>query len=515
MKYVGFFSHHAGLAALSWDGSGFDLGFMKHQIPLLSAAQGRLLSLWQHWGTRTLLSGRGLVSVGNLVGTNSGLNHRNLQQSLGSKEPSPEFHLDWPMIVNRHLTAPALACLCVYFVLASIYTWISLPTCFLATASLEFSELQRERGRLRSLLRRIKLPPIDSITVDGVTYGLPLKAIPPPEQKPTREELEYFCGFFDGDGCVTMVAARGCFRLQVHQSISNVHILLRFRSVFGGGVYASGQRTGFSQTNLNWQVTGKSASLAAGLMATVPSMKQSQLKVAASGTVEAVHRSKVKAKLKTIKQKNYTPASPAVTWPYFAGFFDAEGCVRVRACADTLEVEIVQVNAAVLESLLLFLQDHGLDRWKLQHNSKAFRLQCGHQQTCRLTLKHLLQNGLRGKRQRAKIALELTPANHQKIREELFSLTGRQARYTRLDEAGCLRAREINNLKRQMRWHRSRCAEKRKQLEAEIVRLREEHACARLASECQALETDIDMMLANGGHVPQCCEQVRQKRSLT
>ena len=72
-----------------------DLGrFMKHQISLLSAAQGRLLSLWQHWETRTLLRGKGLVSVGNLVGTNSSFNQQNLVQSLGSKEPSTEFHLD-------------------------------------------------------------------------------------------------------------------------------------------------------------------------------------------------------------------------------------------------------------------------------------------------------------------------------------------------------------------------------------------------------------------------------------
>ena len=230
--------------------------------------------------------------------------------------------------------------------------------------------------------------------MDGVTYGLPLKAIPPPKQKPTQEELEYLCGFFDGDGCVTMKATRGIFHLQVKQSIRNVRILLRFRRVFGGGVYANAQRTGFSQATLEWHVTGKSAAFAAGLMASVPSMKQGQLKIAASGTVQAVHRSEVKAKLKTMKQKDYIPRSLAVTWPYLAGFFDAEGCIGVRAAFNSLNLCIGQVNPTVLESLLAFLQDQGLDRWKLQHCSKLSSLRCEHLQTCKLTLTHLLQNDL-------------------------------------------------------------------------------------------------------------------------
>ena len=376
-----------------------------------------------------------------------------------------------------------------------------------ATASLEVRELQRRRDELRSLLRSIKFPPIDSFTVDGVTYGLPLKAIRPPKRKPTREELEYLCGFFDGDGCVAMPATRGDFRLQVAQSINTAHILLRFRRVFGGAVYACEQRTGFSQATLQWHVTCKSAAFAAGLMASVPSMKQNQLEIAASGTVEAVHRSKVKAMLKNMKQKDYIPRSLAVTGPYLAGFFDAEGCIGVSPVANTLILRITQVNPATLESLLAFLQDQGLDRWKLHHYSKSSLLQCGHHQTSKLTLKHLLRNGLSVKERQAKIALELTPSNSQKIRDKLFLLTGRQGRYVRLDEACRLRAKEINKLKAQLR--QNRCAEKRKQLEVAAMRLQEEHAFAKLVSEIQTLESDIDMMLADGGYVPQSSQQVR------
>ena len=414
------------------------------------------------------------------------------------------------MIVNRHVTALALACLCGYLVLANTCTWISLPTCVLATASFEFSKLQRRRDELRSLLRSIKFPPLKSFAVDRVTYSLPLKAIPPPKQKPTREELEYLCGFFDGDGCVSMIATTGVFHLQIAQSINNAHILLRFRRVFGGGVYAKDRRTGLSQATLRWQISGKSASFAAGLMASLPSMKQDQLEIAASGTVEAARRSKVKAKLKTMKQRDYIPRSLAVTWPYLAGFFDAEGCINVRAWFDSLNLAITQANPTVIESLLAFLQDQGLDRWKLKHGSKLSSLRCAHLQTCKLTLTHLLRNGLSVKKQQAKIALELTSSNRQKIRDELFLLTGRQMRYIRLDEAGCLRAKEIKKLQGQLR--RKRYDEKRKELDVEIRRLREEHAFARLVSEIQTLESDIDMMRADGGYVPQSSQQVRSEK---
>ena len=274
--------------------------------------------------------------------------------------------------------------------------------------------------------------------------------------------------------------------------------------------YAKDRRTGLSQATLRWQISGKSASFAAGLMASLPSMKQDQLEIAASGTVEAARRSKVKAKLKTMKQRDYIPRSLAVTWPYLAGFFDAEGCINVRAWFDSLNLAITQANPTVIESLLAFLQDQGLDRWKLKHGSKLSSLRCAHLQTCKLTLTHLLRNGLSVKKQQAKIALELTSSNRQKIRDELFLLTGRQMRYIRLDEAGCLRAKEIKKLQGQLR--RKRYDEKRKELDVEIRRLREEHAFARLVSEIQTLESDIDMMRADGGYVPQSSQQVRSEK---
>ena len=89
-------------------------------------------------------------------------------------------------------------------------------------------------------------------------------------------------------------------------------------------------------------------------------------------------------------------------------------------------------------------------------------------------------------------------------------MSGRQSRYVRLDEASCLRAKEIRKL--QAQWRQSRCPERRKQLEVELMRLKEEHAFARLVSEIQTLESDIRMMLADGGHVSQSSQQVRSEK---
>ena len=61
---------------------------------------------------------------------------------------------------------------------------------------------QRCCDRLTQLQRKIRFPPLQTITVNGRTYQLPLSTTEP-VRLPSQEELEYLTGFFDGDGCVT------------------------------------------------------------------------------------------------------------------------------------------------------------------------------------------------------------------------------------------------------------------------------------------------------------------------
>ena len=60
---------------------------------------------------------------------------------------------------------------------------------------------QRRCDRLTQLQRKIRFPPLQTLTVNGRVYQLPLSTAEP-VRLPSQEELEYLAGFFDGDGCV-------------------------------------------------------------------------------------------------------------------------------------------------------------------------------------------------------------------------------------------------------------------------------------------------------------------------
>ena len=72
--------------------------------------------------------------------------------------------------------------------------------CILTTS--ELNRWQRRCDRLTQLLRRIKFPPLNSFTLGDAVFRLPLKAIGPPSGCPRQEDIEYFNGFFDGDGAL-------------------------------------------------------------------------------------------------------------------------------------------------------------------------------------------------------------------------------------------------------------------------------------------------------------------------
>ena len=129
---------------------------------------------------------------------------------------------------------------------ATVGPWSSPPgRCFAAIDS-ESVKLQQRRYQLKCCLKSMKFPPPKTFTVDGKIYPLPLKTLKtvrPPPGEPSREELEYLAGFFDGDGCVTM--SDRSIVLSVSQSIDSARVLLRFCQAFGGGVCLSENRHGW------------------------------------------------------------------------------------------------------------------------------------------------------------------------------------------------------------------------------------------------------------------------------
>eukprot|EP00435_Cladocopium_sp_Y103_P020654 s384_g5.t1 len=376
--------------------------------------------------------------------------------------------------------------------------WSSPPRpCFAAT-DLDVVKLQQRRDQLKSCLRSMKFPRTKTFTVDGKNYLLPLKAIGPPAVEPTQEELKYLAGFFDGDGCVSMTGST--ISLSVSQSIDSARVLLRFREAFGGGIRLSGNRHGCCRAVLQWQVYGAASRRAASLMATVACLKQAQLKIA-STEVSGLQLGTVRAKLKTLKEPTHIPSQFCGSWPYLAGFFDAEGCIKITRDFGP-RLEVWQNNHYILEQLLKFLHQHHLDRWKLHRDDSrgSSRLVCDHRAACLGTLRHLVAHRLSVKVPQADLVLgwEWSCGDKFALREAVSSLNGQQDHNTRLDNAGVLRAQAIHRLQSKMR--RTSCPKEIKLLKEMIKKLQLEHAKGKLLCEIRRLKADICRSLSEEGY---------------
>ena len=369
--------------------------------------------------------------------------------------------------------------------------------CF-ATAS-EWNKWQRRCNRLSQLQGRIKFPPLTSFTVEGVTHNLPMKSVGPPERHPTREELEYLVGFFDGDGCVTMGAGNGEIHLNIGQNIDSAHVLLHYRELLGGGISRHKIGTGKTKAALQWQICGSKMRHVAALLGQIPSMKQAQLKIAAGGKIAGPRRERIGEQLFQLKQKDHIAKKLACTWAYFAGFFDAEGSVTVHASWVGVQLDVIQINPFILKCLLEFLHDSKLDSWRLLQGQNSARLVCRDLATSKETLKRLLDHGLLVKQKQAQLALSLNAANHKKVREAVMELNGWQKKYNRLDEEGVCRAKELKSLRAKM--HTSSCTKEQELLQGEIQELREEHMFQKLVTKCHLMRKDMRKLLGEGAFV--------------
>ena len=228
-------------------------------------------------------------------------------------------------------------------------------------------------------------------------------------------------------------------------------------------------------------------------------MKQAQLFIARQGTVPKNERVRVAECLQVLKQRHHVPDQwRECSWPYFAGFFDAEGTIIARPTRAGLRLEVWQVNPCVLEHLLRFLFENGLKAWALHHRVSSSVLVCNRLPDIKQTLKLLLANGLLVKRKQAELALSLTVENHLHIRDTISSLGGLQGRYKRLDSAGVARTREIRRVQDRLR-HIS--GPERPTMLSQVDELRAEHNLQKLISRSDLLRKDMRQSLRQGGRV--------------
>ena len=362
----------------------------------------------------------------------------------------------------------------------------------------ELERWQRRCDRFTQLQRRIQFPPLRVLAVDGKDIKLPLPAVDA-ARSPSQEELEYLVGFFDGDGCVSLDKNTGVVHLKISQNIDSAEVLLQFRSLLGGGISRHSASTGSHKAAVQWRVFGSKMTAAAETLSRVPSMKQAQLLLAKQGRVAENDRARVWECLKTFKRRQHVPDRwSECSWPYFSGFFDAEGSITVLSASAGLQVSMDQVNPCVLVHLLRFLREKGLRTWSLHHRTSCSSLVCANVKDSKKTLELLLAHGLLVKQKQANLALSLSAENHLQIRDAISSLNGLQGRYTRLDSDGIARAREIKRL--QNRLYRQTGPE-HASLFSRIEELRAEHKLQKLISRCNLLRKDMRQSLRHGGEV--------------
>ena len=371
-------------------------------------------------------------------------------------------------------------------------------------ATAEFSKWQRRCDRLTQLQRRIKFPRLEEFTIDTGTYRLPLKAVGPPARHPTEEELQYLVGFFDGDGCVSMRNKTGEIILQISQNVDSAEVLLHFRNMLGGRIHCQSSASGTSKAVLSWGASGSTARSAASMLGSAPSMKQAQLQIAARGIVSEASRAHMSHELRLLKQKEHQPDNLQCSWSYLAGFFDAEGSITVSPNWAGLQIELWQMNRFVLEAVLSFLhrEDSRLKSWRLQEATRSPKLACTNLETCKLTLEYLLNSGLRVKKQQSELALSLHSNNYKEVRQAMFQFKGWQGRYSRLDDEGMKRSKEIRRLQEKLR--RGQTKEQSPLLSRELQHLQEEHALQRMMSKCRSLRVDMRKSLSQGACVSLC-----------
>eukprot|EP00930_Biecheleria_cincta_P018123 TRINITY_DN14220_c0_g2_i1.p1 TRINITY_DN14220_c0_g2~~TRINITY_DN14220_c0_g2_i1.p1 ORF type:complete len:280 (-),score=33.33 TRINITY_DN14220_c0_g2_i1:25-864(-) len=272
-------------------------------------------------------------------------------------------------------------------------------------------------------LGQTQVPKSSHVFALGWWHELPIKATKHSTRPVSQAELKYLGGFFDGDGCVS---ARSCtldWRLSICQSQNSADILMAFYKTFGGGIYHQMAGTGLANAALMWIASGSAAGdarIAAAHLAEVSFLKREQLLLAAHWPKCKDMRAGALTKLKMYKQKPETREF-AISWPYLAGCFDAEGCIVVPPKEVAVRLDISQNHKELLESIAAFLREQvpsialGIHR----NGARGFVLSTHSTSHSIFILRRLVASGLRVKKRHAEVAVAVKNSENASIREGL------------------------------------------------------------------------------------------------
>ncbi|CAE7453008.1 USP [Symbiodinium natans] len=349
-----------------------------------------------------------------------------------------------------------------------------------STKSLSLEQLRRRFDRLRALQQRLTRPVPKHFTACGRRYDLPLRSKTGPSFTTVPPHmLDYLAGFFDGDGSV--IEENGILRLKVSQAESSSQVLLLFRNVLGGGIYAEGNTVGMRQVVLRWCLLGERACHAAELLRQSSSCKYDQLLLVRS---QLQRRAELKSLKAVAPSKAVCPS-----WSYLAGFFDAEGHIKIVYPA-SIVLQIEQKFPQILHAIRDFFLDAGIT-CVIYNRRVHYALVINRTSESKRILSRLLMEGLRAKRLQARICLDLGSIKFHDIRVMLTKRVGYQSRYVRLTSAGAERAYEIKKLRSRL-WKSQ--ANSPSQL-AQLKQLQEDHLLKCAEERNQLLRADIRSQL--------------------
>ena len=353
--------------------------------------------------------------------------------------------------------------------------------------------VNQKNRQLRIRLASMPWPRLTSVRVEGKDYTLPWnfrkEFVGTDAQCFTNQDLstEYLAGFFDGDGCARNTSTLGGVELFVVQAVDGAQALLQFGSTFGGSMRRQHDGRGLVRPLLVWKIGGNSARDAASRLAERSITKRRQLEIVANWPKASACRESCKKELGILKRCD-SGITGSVCWRYFAGFFDAEGCI-VCSGGESLRLRIGQKYSTVLECLQTFLRHEVGSRGSIVNCSgSSFELVISNTSTCKRILDKMLLAGMARKSAQAELALSLDRQNAAQVRSAMAKMVGNQMFGKALDDDGLERARTIRVARqRAKRLRQQGLLQEADALFAEVEVLKSEHRLLKAQHENRQL----------------------------
>eukprot|EP00933_Yihiella_yeosuensis_P017353 TRINITY_DN14509_c0_g1_i6.p1 TRINITY_DN14509_c0_g1~~TRINITY_DN14509_c0_g1_i6.p1 ORF type:complete len:418 (+),score=45.45 TRINITY_DN14509_c0_g1_i6:40-1293(+) len=367
----------------------------------------------------------------------------------------------------------------------------------------QLERIQRRFARLKKLLDRVCWPRSHCFEALGQKYILPITFCSEQQlNRPCKNELDYLAGFFDGDGCVTAPGDHvGRCALAITQLKNRGEVLLRFQQAFGGSIICKTHGKGSQQPTVEWSIHGQGCRNAAWQLSCASAWKAEQLKIASAWPDCKRQRQELHRKLRSLKDDPICQRLD-LSWPYLAGFFDADGHFSISATTGALNLTITQKHPQILECMCAFLQQAGFSLGIHVLNLKEkrhFILTVTQHEVSKSILTMLASEGLTVKKHAAEVALSQNSSCHIETRSKLSNIVGNQARYQRLDAQGCHRAQHILRLKSRLHYYRSvENIKKTAELECQVQDAMEEHKLLKAIASLHLLRNDIRTLLRSG-----------------